>query len=127
LMIKLNGTFFKAPDDMEEIVDGLISFLDDADEAGLDKLLSDTTSKDEEITILVGRALAAKEISFDEKKNQVSLKKGNGWVDVKMISSDLPTEERLRYFSEFLSSTDGELLLKDLKKRVDKKQDKVTA
>jgi hypothetical protein len=127
LMIKLNGTFFKAPDDMEEIIDGLISFLDDADEAGLDKLLSDTTTKDEEISILVGRAIAAKEVSFDQKQNQVSLKKGTGWVDVKMISSELPASERQRYFSEFLSSVDGENLYKDLKKRVEKKQEKVTA
>lgn len=131
LMIRLNGTFFKTPDTMDEVMSGLIDFLDNAEELGLDKILSDTVTKDEKITILVGRAINAGIISFDAKPNQVSLKKNNVWVDVKMISSDLSGSERQRYFAEFLASKDGELLLNDLKKQVDeslvKKLSKVTS
>lgn len=116
LMIRLNGSFFKVPDLMEEVIAGLIAFLDNAEEPELDKFLSDSVSKDEEITILIGRAVNSGVLSFDEKPNQVSLKKNNAWVDVKLISSEHSPAERKRYFAEFLSSPDGQLLYEDLKK-----------
>lgn len=116
LMIRLNGSFFKVPDLMEEVIAGLIAFLDNAEEPELDKFLSDSVSKDEEITILIGRAVNSGVLSFDEKLNQVSLKKNNAWVDVKLISSEHSPAERKRYFAEFLSSPDGQLLYEDLKK-----------
>jgi hypothetical protein len=124
LMIRLNGSFFKTPDNLDEVIAGLISYLDDADEAMLDKIINDSMTKDEELIILVGRAVAADVISFDQLPNQVALKKGNNWIPVKMISSDLPASERQRFFVEFLSTNDGKLLQDDLKKHLDGKTEK---
>lgn len=127
LMIRLNGSFFKAPDTLDEVLSGLISYLDDADEAMLDKIINDSMTKDEEIIILVGRAAAAGIISFDDLPNQVALKKGSTWIPVKMISSDLPASERQRFFVEFLSTNDGKLLQDDLKKQLSGKASKKEA
>lgn len=124
LMIRLNGAFFKAPNDMEEILQGLTSFVDDADEKMLDKLLDESMTQDEQLVILVGKAVGADLISFDQSSNQVSLKKNNSWVDVKMISSSLEASERQRVFVEFLASPDGKYLADDLKKQLDGKTKK---
>lgn len=124
LMIRLNGSFFKTPDNLDEVIAGLISYLDDADEAMLDKIINDSMTKDEEIIILVGRAVAAEIISFDQLPNQVAMKKGNNWIPVKMISSDIQASERQRFFVEFLSTNDGKLLQDDLKKQLDGKSKK---
>lgn len=129
LMIRLNGTFFKTPDNLEEVQNGLIDYLDEADDAMLDKLLNDSVTKDEETMILLGRAVAGNIISFDQEPNQVSLKKGDSWVSVKMVSGGYSPAERQRYFIEFLTSKDGELLLNDLRVQLDgsskKKKEKV--
>lgn len=133
LMIRLNGSFYKAPDDIEEILQGLTSFVDDADEIALDKLLDDSMTQDEQLIILVGKAVAAGYISFDENPNQVSLKKNNTWVNVKMISSALEPAERQRVFVEFMASPDGKYLADDLndligeEKKKTKKKESVTA
>lgn len=124
LMIRLNGAFFKAPNDIEEILQGLTSFVDDADEKMLDKLLDESMTQDEQLVILVGKAVGADLISFDQSSNQVSLKKNNSWVDVKMISSNLEAAERQRVFVEFLASPDGKYLADDLKKQLDGKAKK---
>lgn len=116
LMIRMNGSFFKAPDDIEEIVSGLISFVDSADEIGLDKFLDESMTQDEALIILAGKAVAADLISFDQSPNQVSLKKNGKWVNVKMISSSLEPSERQRVFVEFLASPDGKYLADDLNK-----------
>lgn len=116
LMIRLNGSFYKAPDDIEEIFAGLTSFIDDADELMLDKLLDDSMTQDEQLVILVGKAVAAEIISFNEAPNQVSLKKNGNWVNVKMISDSLEPAERQRVFVEFLASPDGKYLADDLNK-----------
>lgn len=128
LMIRLNGSFYKAPDDPDDILAELTRYIDDADEIGLDKLLDDSMTQDEALVILVGKAVAADLISFDQSPNQVSLKKNNNWVDVKMISSNLPAPERQRVFVEFLASPDGKYLADDLKIKIegDKKKKKET-
>lgn len=119
LMIRLNGAFFKAPDDIEELLAQLTNYVDDADEAMLDKLLDDTMTQDEALVILVGKAVNADIISFDKSQNQVSLKKNNSWVDVKMISSNIEPSERQRLFVEFIASPDGKYIAEDLKARFD--------
>lgn len=119
LMIRLNGAFFEVPNDIDDILAGLTSFVDDADEEALDKLLDDSMTQDEELVILVGKAVSKGIISFDESPNQVSYKKNNAWSNVKMISSNLQPGERQRVFVEFLASPEGKYLAEDLSQILD--------
>lgn len=122
LMIRLNGSFFTPPDNLVGCQNLLIEYVEDADDAMLDKLLKDEkeVSEDEKVTVLLGRAINQGIISFDAVPNQVSKKKGDGWISVKEISSEHSIEERKRYFTEFLTSESGKLLLEDLEKEVKK-------
>lgn len=124
LMIRLNGSYFTPPTDVIECQNALVEFIDDADDAMLDKLLSDEVTTDEKVTVLIGRAINDGILSFDAVPNQVSKKKGAGWVSVKEVASSYNPEERKRYFAEFLTSPDGKLLLEDLEKEVGKKETK---
>lgn len=126
LMIRLNGSFFVAPDNLIDCQNSLVQYIDDADDEMLDALLKDKkeVSADEKVTILIGRAIQDGVLSFDVLKNQVAKKKGNGWTPVKEISSEHPLEERKRYFAEFLTSEDGKLLKEDLEKETSKKGNK---
>ena len=59
----------------------------------------------------------------------VSKKKNNEWIPVKAIGNDYTPIERQRYFSEFLTSEAGKLILDDLKadvKPAKKKKELVT-
>lgn len=130
LMIRLNGAFFKAPDDILKIRDELISFLDDADEVMLDNLLKEDINIDEKVTVLIGRAIGLGIISFDKVPDQVVRISGQKVTNLKQISSTYAPEERKKYFSEFLTSEDGKLLMQDIQKAVaaaDKKVEVVEA
>lgn len=118
LMIKVNGSFFTPPDNVIDCQNALVQYIDDADDAMLDKLMSDEVSVDEKVTILIGKAIHEKVLSFEAIRNQVAKKKGKDWIPVKEISSSYNQEERKRYFAEFLTSSDGKLLLADLEKEV---------
>lgn len=115
LMIRLNGSFFKAPDDILDCQNALVEFLDEANEAAINDLLRDDVTVDEEATVLIGLAVGANLLSFDAIPNQVAKINNGVPVAVKEISSELPLEERKRYFSEWLTSNAGKLLLADLK------------
>lgn len=130
LLLKINGSFFDLPGSKakteEEITAAtekcqnmLMDWMDETDEAGLDRLLEDITSNDDKIKILIGKAVNKGVLSFSQNNNQVSLNKSGKWVDVKMISSETPAAERERLFAEYLSSKDGELLLADITKMVE--------
>ena len=124
LMIRLNGSFFIPPDNLVDVQNALIEFLDDADDAMIDALLKEDVTIDEEATILIGRAIVDKVLSFDAIPNQVSKKVNGQWVPVKMISDEYTLEERKRYFAEFLTNENGKLLLEDLKKDTSVKKGK---
>lgn len=118
LMIRLNGSFFKAPKDILKIRSELIRYLDDADEAMLDNLLRGELNVDEKATVLLGKAINAGIISFDQLKDHVVKVKGERLIKLKEISSEHLHDERLRYFMEFLTSPDGALTLQDIEKEV---------
>lgn len=126
LLILLNGTHFKVPgvnattdeekeEALEEIISMLVEFLNDADDVMLDKLLSGEVSTDEEILLVVSRALSMDVLSFNQGTNSVSVKRNKEWKPVKIISSELPKEERERLFVEFLSTKEAAPLLNDIK------------
>lgn len=118
LMYRLNGSFFKAPDDIRKIRAQLVRFLDEADEPMLDTLLKEDVNLDEKTTVLIGKAIGLGIISFDKVPNQVVKVKGQKVTPLKEISSEYTPEERKRYFSEFLTSNDGKLLLQDIEKDI---------
>lgn len=126
LMLRLNGSHFTPPATLIECQNALVAFMDEADDPGLDAMMKKKLSLDEEVTIIISRARLAGIISFTAVKDQVSRKKGNGWVSLKTIASDIPEEEREMYFLQYLTSEDGKLLLNDLRKQVKEKKEPVS-
>lgn len=127
LIIRLNGTYVKPPESLEECQNWLVDFLDEADDAMMTALMSDEVRKDDEVTILITRARIAGIISFDNIPNQIAKKKGNDWTPIKQISSEFSPDERQRHFAEYLATTEGQLLMDDLKKDVEKAEKKSAA
>lgn len=124
LLIRLNGSFFKAPETLEECKGLLRDYLDDATEEMMEGLLKEDkdVTVDEKVTVLIGSAIALDILSFDKRVNQVTMKRGDKLVNVKEISSSYSPEERKRYLAEFLTSSEGKLLYSDIAKAVEKAQ-----
>lgn len=116
MLIRLNGSFFETPKDLEECQNMLISFIDDAEDAGLDAVLKEKTefNADESTTVLIGKLIKSKIISFDLMPDNIAKFSNDKWVAIKEISSDLPQDERKRIFADFLNSNAGESLLDNL-------------
>lgn len=114
LLLRIYGTFYKVPDSKSACQNALVSYMDSSDEALADILKTDT-NLDDEVTILLGRLVSQGKLSFDAVAGQVCKKKGNDWIELKAIGNDYTPLERQRYFSEFLTSQAGKLLLDDLR------------
>lgn len=125
LMIRLNGSFFKAPDNIKKIRSELIRFLDEANEEMLDRLLKDEITVDEKGTILIGKAINYGILSFDKVPGKVVMIKGNKTKDLRDISDEYSPEDKKKYFLEFLTSSDGKLLMQDIEKAVKEKEAKL--
>ncbi len=119
MLIRLNGSFFTTPTELEECQNLLMAFVDDAEEAGLKAVLQDVgeTTIDEKTTILIGKLLNQGVLSFDAVKGTISKKDKNGkWIEVRQMSEEYSLEERKRLFSDFLNTDDGKALKADLEK-----------
>lgn len=117
LLIRLNGSFYRTSEDLEENVNALIEFLDSTDESGIDEILKTDSNVDEKTTILIGRLVNAGVLIFDETSGKIIKKKGNKEIEVRNIVAD-SLEERKRMFSDYLNTDDGKDLKKDLEKDV---------
>ncbi len=118
-LIRLNGSFFTTPTDVEECQNLLMNFIDDAEEAGLKAVLQDASSTniDEQTTVLIGKLINQGTLSFNATEGKISKKDLNGeWIDIRDMSAEYSLEERKRLFSDFLNSNDGKLLKNDLEK-----------
>lgn len=107
------GTQYQTTDDVSKNQNTLIKYLDENEEA-VDEILKEETTKDDEMNVLVARALSAGVLSFDANQGQVSKKKGTAWIDVKAVSADLEPAERIRQFVNFVGSDSGKLLKEDI-------------
>ena len=117
LLIKINGSFFETPEDLEECQNMLTDFVDATDDKGLDAILQDTEKEtvDEKTTVLIGKLMNAGLLSFDAVSGEISKKDKNGnWIKVREMSAEYSLPERKRLFSDFLNSNDGKLLKDDL-------------
>lgn len=123
LLIRLYGSSFELPKDVVECQNILVEAMDQADEKGVDEFLREEINMDEEVSILIGKLLSAGTLSFDAIPNQVARKANGKWIEIKAISSEYTQEDRARYFSEFLTSDAGKLLLADLKKELQPQKD----
>ncbi len=131
MLLRLNGSFFEVPsavdgkseeDALIECQQLLVTFLDAAEEAGLNAILDEETQEDK-VTIMLGKLLSAGIVSFDAVEGQVSKKIKNQWVKLSEMSSGIEVSEKQRLFVDFLNSDEGKMQLADLKKD-EKKIDK---
>lgn len=120
LLMRLHGSFYKPAEDIDGVITALVAYLDESDDAGVEEILRDGKTLQDEITILIGKALQKDVISFTESgmENFVVKKKGGNVIPLKEISGNLPLAERKRLFADFLASNDGVLHLDDLRKEV---------
>lgn len=119
LIIRLNGSFFVPPDDLDECQNMLVDFVDAAEDKGLDAVLATDAelTVDEKTTILIGSAINAGILSFDKVEGKISKKdKGGKFTPVRDMSAEYTLDERKRLFSDFLNTDDGKALKADIEK-----------
>ena len=119
MLYKIYGTHYAAPTDLAEAQNALVTYMDSSDEA-VDEINKMEYTLDEEITIMLAKLVSAQVISFESIPGSVSRFKNKGWIGVKNIGGDLPHEERVRIFSEYLTTPAGLSLLADLRKDEEK-------
>jgi hypothetical protein len=120
-LIRVYGTHYVPPAKLDEIQNALVEYMESSDSA-LDEILKgeELITVDEEIKVILGKLLAAKEISYDAVPDQISKNKNGNWVPLKFISSkDYDTAQRERMFMEFLQTRQGSLVLADLSSMAD--------
>lgn len=122
LLIRINGSYFKVPENIKEAQNQLIAYMDETDDAGLDEILKDAKdlTADEKATVLIGNAINADLISFEAVSGQVSKRKGDKDIKLKDIPTDLNQSEKEKYFADFLTTKDGLTLFDDLQKDLEK-------
>lgn len=123
LIIRLNGSFFVPPDDLDECQNMLVEFVDAAEDKGLDAVLVTDAELtiDEKTTILIGSAINAGILSFDKVEGKISKKGKDGkFAPVRDMSSEYTLDERKRLFSDFLNTDDGKALKDDIEKDLKK-------
>lgn len=117
MLIRINGSFFKTPNDKEECQNMLIDFIDQAEDGGLDAVLANKKdiNIDQKTTVLIGKLINQGTLSFDAIDGKITKKgKDDEWVTVREMSSTYSLSERKRMFSDFLNSNDGKTLKDDL-------------
>ena len=119
LLLKIYGFHYVVPDDLEEAQNALVEYMNGSDEA-VEEILKEEITIDQEITILIGKLMNAKKVSFDAIEGQVAKWKNDKWIPLKSIGLDYSVEEKERIFSEFLSTPSGLTILADLKNEADK-------
>ena len=122
LLLKIFGFHYTVPNDLDEAQNALVEYMNESDEA-VQEIISETLTVDQEITILLGKLMNGKKISFDAIPGQVAKEKNNEWIPLKQIGLDYSVEEKERIFSEFLSTPSGLTILADLKNEADKLAD----
>lgn len=116
-LIRLNGSFFETPNDLDECQNMLIEFVDAAEDKGLDAVLKEDseTTVDEKTTVLIGKLLNAGILSFDKVEGKISkLGKDGKWINIRDMSATYSLDERKRMLSDFLNTSDGKALKDDL-------------
>lgn len=122
LLLKIYGFHYQVPTELDEAQNMLVEHMNSSDEA-VKEILSEDLTIDQEITILLGKLMNAKKISFDAIEGQVAKLKNDNWIPLKSIGLDYSVDEKERIFSEFLSTPSGLTILADLKNEASKIED----
>lgn len=125
LLRRLYGGFTKLPLTIEAAQNELVDYMDGCEEKELDDFMREERTAAEELEIVVGRAIDAGIVSFDNVQDQVTVTKNKKPMSVFEVSSTLPQDERKRLFIQFLLSDDGKALRNDLAKKDTKKEELV--
>lgn len=120
MLIRMRGSFAPVPPSLDDCLTELIEILDTGTDETVDAILADGNTLEDEINILIGKALSNEIISFDEPgmENFVVMKKNGTVIPLKEIHASLGQSERKRFFADYMASTEGKLLLEDLRKSV---------
>lgn len=127
LLIKLNGSFFEPPKvspekdtelALQECQNMLVEYLDELDEAGLDRFNTAQDSIDDKITLLIGNAIMGGILSFDKVADQVTRTKDGRDMKVFMVPDEYGPDQRLLMFAEFLRSEKGKAVYDDIEEQV---------
>lgn len=117
MLIRINGSAFDTPDDVEVCQNMLIQFLDDSELPGINAILrnEEELNIDETTKILIGKLINQGTLSFDKVEGKISKKTKQGdWVVIRDLSNEYSMDEKLRLFSDFLNNEDGKTLRNDL-------------
>ncbi len=117
MLLRLNGSFFQTPTELDDCQNLLMDFVDDAEEPGLNAVLKEETSLniDEQTTILIGSLINAGQLSFDKVQGKISKKLKDGkWAEVRDMANEYSMDEKKRLFSDFLNTDAGKALREDL-------------
>lgn len=123
LLIRIFGSQYEVPTEIESCQNALVDFMDGSDEA-IDEILKEDTTIDDEIRVIVAKLMRAGKVSFDAVPDQVAFNKAGQWVALKQISNEYSQAARENYFAEFLGSPSGRLVLNDLRAEVEGKNEK---
>lgn len=121
------GPTFKVPEKLRDAQTIAVKALE-GDEKRIKIVNEWNVNADQEIVILLNKAFNKEVISFDAEENQVSLKKNDKWVPVKMIAADT-YEQKEALFRQYLTTEQGELVKKEIEALVsdEKKEEKKKA
>jgi hypothetical protein len=110
MMIRLNGSFFKTPETVEECQNGLVDFLDEANEAALDDIIRSEITDYEEVALIVGKAVAQDIISFDMVQDTVVKNTPDGrMIPLKEVPSSYAASREREYSWNSLPQKTGHL------------------
>lgn len=115
------GASFTVPESLTKCQNLLSKSLEN-NEARIDMILKGDKNVDDEITVLLSKAINKGVLSFELKQNFVQVLRDGEWVDAKMISADSYGEREI-LFRQYLASPEGELLRKDIEGMVNQKDE----
>jgi hypothetical protein len=114
MLIRVYGSFYEIPVDLESKKNALVEAMDSNPDVIDEILKGDNINIDDEISILIGKLVQAKLLSFDAIENNVSVKRNNQWIAKREISSEYDQDHRTQVLAEFLATTRGKGLYDEL-------------
>lgn len=106
------GASYPIPERLKDCQNILSKDLEGSDER-INMILNADINPDSQVVILLNKAINKGILSFETKPDFVQIKRGDQWVDAKMVVAD-SYDEREILFRQYLASAEGELLRKDI-------------
>jgi hypothetical protein len=106
------GASYPIPERLKDCQNILSKDLEGSDER-INMILNADINPDSQVVILLNKAINKGILSFEIKPDFVQVKRGEQWLDAKMVVAD-SYEEREILFRQYLASPEGELLRKDI-------------